>query len=487
MILTKLFYTILESSIKSSLLIGIILLVKKIFREKIGAKGQCLLWFLLIIRLTLSNMNLRLFNIFSKINPYNAILKPDYTITKSEIIKWLNNGLSQQSLLRISSNFSIKYLFPSIWILGILILTLNFIVSNIKYGYLIKLSQTSVEEYIEQILIESQRKLNIRISLKAYKSPFVYSPCLYGLFNPCILLPYDIEKKIDIDNLRYVISHELAHYKRKDIFLYTFIYILQIVYWFNPIIWYGLYRMKNDCEIACDALALSSFKEDEKEDYGLCIINLLERSKTKSYKIVTTEFINKKKDLKRRIIMIKKFKEGSYKLSFVTILVFMLMTSIFLSNGNIKAVADNSLNNSIVTNMEDIQLLEMIWPVPNYTKISAPFGKRVHPVTKMEKVHTGIDIPGEEGEIIIAAADGKVVFSQYEGGYGKTIIIDHGNNLATVYAHCSELLVEENDEITFGTAIAKVGSTGASTGPHLHFEVRKDGEAVEPLDYFKNN
>lgn len=487
MILIRLFYTVLESSIKSSLLIGVILLVKKIFREKIGARGQCFLWFLLIIRLTLSNINLRLFNILSKINPYNAILKPNYTITKSEIIKWLNNGLTQQNLYNFSSNFSIEYLLPSIWILGILILILYFIVSNIKYRRLIKLSKTSVEGYIKQILIESHRKLNIKVSLKAYKSPFVYSPCLYGLFNPCILLPDDIEEKIDIDDLKYVITHELAHYKRKDIFLYNFIYILQIVYWFNPIIWYGLYRMKNDCEIACDALALSSFKEDEKEDYGLCIINLLERSKTKSCKIITTEFINKKKDLKRRIIMIKKFRKGSYKLSFVTILVFMLMTGVFLNNGNIKAVADDNSNNSTVINVGDIQSIEMIWPVPDYTKISTPFGKRVHPVTKMEKVHTGIDIPGKEGEIIIAAADGKVVFSEYEGGYGKTIIIDHGNNLATVYAHCSELLVEENDEITSGTAIAKVGMTGASTGPHLHFEVRKNGEAVDPSDYFKNN
>ncbi len=487
--LVRLFYTILEASMKSSLLIGVILLVKNIFREKIGVRGQNILWFLLIIRLTLSNVNLRCFNIFSKINPYNIILKPNYVITKSQIFKWFNDGLNHQNinLHKFSSNFSLKYFLPSIWILGILILGLYFILSNIKYGHLVNISKIPVEGHIKQILFKCTKKLSIKTSLQSYKSSFVYSPCLYGFFNPCILLPDDIEEKIHIDDLKYVIAHELAHYKRKDILIYMIIYILQIIYWFNPIVWYGLCKMKNDCEIACDALALSSFEEDEKENYGLCIINLLEKNRAKPYRIITTEFINKKRYLKRRIIMIKKFKEGSYKLSLVTILLFMLMSGVFLSNGNMKVSADDYSSSTPVINKEDIQLIEMIWPVPNSKRISAPFGKRVHPVTKMERNHTGIDIPGKEGEIIIAAADGKVVFSEFDEGYGKTIIIDHGNDLATVYAHCSELLVKENEEITSGTAIGKIGMTGASTGPHLHFEVRKDGEAVEPLDYFKNN
>lgn len=485
MILVKIFHIILEVSIKSSLLVGAILVAKNIFEKKIGAKSQYFLWFLLIIRLTLPNINLKFFNMFSKINLYNTILRPSYIITKSEIINWFNNGLIQQNFnfYKGSSGFSLKYLLPGIWILGMLILILRLIISNIKYRHLINASKTSVGEDIKQILSEGQKRLNINVSLKAYESAFVYSPCLYGFFKPYILLPDDIKEKIDIEDLKYVIAHELAHYKRKDILIYMLIYILQIVYWFNPIIWYGLFRMKNDCEIACDALALSSFEKDEKENYGLCIIGLLEESKPKSTRIITTEFINTKEYLKRRIIMIKKFKKGSYKISFITILLFILITGIFLNNGNIEAVADDYSDKTIFVNKEDTDFEVMVWPVPDFTNISRNFGKRVHPITKEEKMHTGIDIPGKAGIDIIATAGGKIVLAEFDAGYGKTVIIDHGNGLATLYAHCSELLVKEGEEVTSGTVIGKIGTTGSSTAPHLHFEVRKDGEAVQPLDY----
>lgn len=501
MMYVKLFYMVLEISIKSSVLIGAILLIKNIFGEKLGAKNQYFLWFLLIIRLILPNINLKFFNIFSKINPYNDILGPNYIMTKAEVISWLNNELSQQDF-NVYNNFtlfSLNHLLPTIWLLGMLILILYLIISNIKYRHLINNSKKYVGKDIKQILSEGQKRLNIDVQLKAYKSSFVYSPCLYGFFKPYILLPKNIEEKIDIEELKYVIAHELAHYKRKDIFIYMLIYILQIIYWFNPIIWYGLFTMKSDCEIACDALTLSYFGKDEKENYGLCIIHLLEENKPKLNTIITTKFINTKKTIKRRIIMIKNFKKGSYKVSFIAILLFTLMVGIFLNNRNIEVVADNYLDNSNNevagdnylddmedANKEEIVSEDMLWPTPGFTDILAPFGNRVHPSLKVEKMHTGIDIPGKDGGTIIAASGGKVVLAELYPGYGETIIIDHGDGLATLYAHCSELLVKEDDEVTSGTAIAKIGKTGMSSGPHLHFEVRKDEKAVDPLDYVNN-
>lgn len=490
MMYTRLFYTIFKISIKSSILIGVILLIKNIFGEKLGARNQSFLWFLLIIRLILPNINLKFFNIFSKLNPYNSILKPHYILTKAEVINWFNNGFNPQdfniSKDLIKSNFipfAFKYLLPNIWILGMLILILYMTISNIKFRYLINNTKIDIGKDIQHILSESKKRLNVNTQLKAYKSPFVYSPCIYGLFKPYILLPQNIEEKIDVEELKYVLAHELAHFKRKDIFTYILIHILQIIYWFNPIIWYGLFRMKNDCEIACDALALSSFERDEKEDYGLCIIHLLEKNRPKLNSIITTEFINTKKYIKRRIIMIKKFKEGSYKISFLAILGFVLIAGIFLNNEGIEVVAKPAGKMSDVIE-EEVKVKEMLWPVPEYTRISSTFGKKIHPVSNEEITHTGIDIPAPEGVNIVAAANGKVVFAEFEDGYGKTVIIDHGNGLATLYAHCSELLVKENDEVTSGTEIAKIGTTGKSTGPHLHFEVRKDGEVVQPLDYY---
>lgn len=125
----------------------------------------------------------------------------------------------------------------------------------------------------------------------------------------------------------------------------------------------------------------------------------------------------------------------------------------------------------------------MLWPVPGYTRITSRYGMRTHPITGIYKLHTGTDIGAPYGADFIAANDGIVVKAGYNGAYGNMVILDHGGGIQTLYAHGSEILVEEGQIITAGTPILKVGSTGYSTGPHAHFEVRVDGNPVEPLDY----
>lgn len=125
------------------------------------------------------------------------------------------------------------------------------------------------------------------------------------------------------------------------------------------------------------------------------------------------------------------------------------------------------------------------WPVPGYSRISSPFGNRIHPVLKTKKFHSGIDIPAPSGRDVVAAGDGKVVSSGGLGSYGKAVIIDHGGGIMTLYAHNSKLLVSEGQTVTKGQKIALIGSTGLSTGPHLHFEVRKDGQYTNPVPYVK--
>ncbi len=125
------------------------------------------------------------------------------------------------------------------------------------------------------------------------------------------------------------------------------------------------------------------------------------------------------------------------------------------------------------------------WPVPGSQRITSYYGYRIHPVYKTKKFHTGIDVGAGYGLAIVAAGDGVVTMATTNGGYGKCVIINHGSGITTLYGHCSTLLVSVGDKVTKGQTIAKVGSTGVSTGPHLHFEVRVNGSTTDPLQYLK--
>lgn len=132
---------------------------------------------------------------------------------------------------------------------------------------------------------------------------------------------------------------------------------------------------------------------------------------------------------------------------------------------------------------EYMETVPTLWPIPSSRRITDDFGYRKDPFTKKTALHYGIDIGANYGASIKAAASGKVIMAERKGGYGLVVKIDHGRGLVTVYGHASKILVKVGDTVEKGDVIAKVGSTGRSTGPHLHFEVLLYGTPVNPTQY----
>ena len=124
----------------------------------------------------------------------------------------------------------------------------------------------------------------------------------------------------------------------------------------------------------------------------------------------------------------------------------------------------------------------MMWPATSHA-ISSPFGYRIHPISGVQKFHAGVDIGASYGSPVMAADGGTVILAGWNGGYGNCVVINHGNGLTTLYGHMSSIAVSVGQSVGKGQTIGYVGSTGASTGPHLHWEVAVNGSVVNPLNY----
>ena len=126
----------------------------------------------------------------------------------------------------------------------------------------------------------------------------------------------------------------------------------------------------------------------------------------------------------------------------------------------------------------------LLWPVPDCTLITSRFGYRIHPILKYERFHAGVDIGAKSGDTIVAADGGTVAVAEYSDSYGNYVLINHGNGYTTLYAHMCSIAVEAGQTVEQGETLGYVGSTGWSTGPHCHFEIRYNEEKTDPEAYF---
>ena len=152
-------------------------------------------------------------------------------------------------------------------------------------------------------------------------------------------------------------------------------------------------------------------------------------------------------------------------------------------------IQSKSLDEVIVSAKEKDKMLShlpAIQPIANkqLKHLASGFGMRMHPILKIGKMHAGLDFAARTGTPIYATGDGKVKLAGRDGGYGNAVVINHGYGYETLYAHMSKIKVRRNQKVKRGDIIGYVGSTGLSTGPHLHYEIHKDGKPIDPISYF---
>ena len=147
----------------------------------------------------------------------------------------------------------------------------------------------------------------------------------------------------------------------------------------------------------------------------------------------------------------------------------------------------SSNNSSSSSNNSSSSSGKFVWPIPGYTSITSNYGMRLHPIYHVWRLHSGIDVGAPAGAKFVAADDGTVIVAKYgyNGGVGNYVVVSHGNGITTRYYHGTTILVSEGQTVKRGTPVLTVGSSGDSTGPHAHFEVRLNGSPVDPMPYLK--
>ena len=302
------FEWVIASSIMGSVLIGAILLTKALLGKKLGTAWHYYIWILLLIRLMIPYAPQSSFSIFNLIMPMmdNSVQTFNDGGFQKNVLTYeskKNNALAGQSTtvngktdsrvglkeLNITGqaayrNINLNSLVMLIWLTGAIAFLLYMLILDIRFWLKIKRHCQYADGYVNMVLDECMLIMNVHEKLPILITKEIISPSIYGVIRPKLLLPYNLVDKVSHEELKYILLHELSHYKQKHILINCFAAAIKAVHWFNPIIWYGFYRMRQDCELECDAYVLLHIKPERRIEYGYAILsNELKAQEYKKY------------------------------------------------------------------------------------------------------------------------------------------------------------------------------------------------------------
>ena len=421
--LEELFKLILLSSAMGSVVALLIISIRTIFAKQLNAHWGYYIWFLLIVRLILPlapESPMSLFNVFVSSN-IETVIPVEYNrlnIESNNQITHPNGEKQNEEMLHKETHYtenfssekfdmvenaqvnalqsnksSLWLVLTGIWLAGAIILALYTLIVNLKLLISLKNKPSCSSKNIIAIWNDCKQKMNINYSIPVIVHSQIKTPTIFSFFKPKLILPVNIVDNFSEDEIKYVFLHELAHVKRLDILTNWLMVIVQILHWFNPVIWYALYKMKQDCEISCDATVLSYINEEEHSKYGMTIINILEMFSNPSLIPGTSSIIKSNSGIKRRITMITKFKKHSLKVTAVAICIFLAMGLVALTNPVTSKETDKSVEKSS----------DIVWELKELIRIRVNQGETIDSIIKpylLLSSHSGIDDTWYKAQVI---------------------------------------------------------------------------------------
>ena len=349
-----------DSTIYISILICMIMAIKAVTRGKLPAWWSYGLWLLLLFRMFIPwgiESRVSVFN-FVPAPPENQLYMPllieqelriPFLSREIDATTQADTGLiysapDEAKDIEVSNrsdfNLSMDKVLLCIWLVGAMFFAIITLFRNFNFWRKIRREAPIIDKAVVDTLENFRVSLAIRKKVAVIVSDMVKSPALFGYFKPRLLLPLHFLDTIETDELRYVFLHELSHLKRHDIGVSFLAAILQIVHWFNPLVWYAFQQMRVDQEAACDAYVLLKSKQTRPADYANTIVDLLERLVQNRHLPAMAGIIENKAQIRRRIAMIMNYKRCTFKTTLASFSMFLLVGLILFTSSSSKAVAE---------------------------------------------------------------------------------------------------------------------------------------------------
>ena len=515
--LTEIFKALFLTSCMGALLTLVLTLFKSITKKHFSSRWHYYIWLVVLIVMVLpiridlpKKMQVSTFTF--ALNDYGTMTEDSTVGNIQSEASQVQNEQTIPTVLKTFISFAESKIsiIACIWLAGAVMLLLIRI--KVYITFCNNVTKNSERISCPELTAFTSRKIIVRTC------EGISSPIMFGIIRPELLLP---ARDITPAQLNNILAHEMMHFRRNDILYKWFATLVKCIHWFNPATYFVCRQINTWCEISCDLAVVEQMDKEGEISYINTILALLSAGESKNIPL-TTGMLGNKETLKRRFLMIKNRTNISRKariissVAAVAVMVTALSASGVMANGlladenagdtaNIAVVNEADNNASVEYNDEKseenmvsefnveapakevgAQTVEVMWPCPTSKMISADFDTRVHPITGEVVAHKGIDIPAPEGTEVVASTAGSISDTGYDAKFGNYIKITNSTGVETFYAHLSEITVAEGDSVAVGQCVGKVGTTGASTGPHLHFEVIIAGENVNPRTFLGN-